>query len=126
MGTEVLEIYRCNVCWNTVEVLHAGVGTLVCCGKPMDMLVENTDDAVQEMHVPVIEQTDDAVRITVGTTPHPMEEDHYIQWIQAVCRGMICRRLLTPGDAPQVIFPLQREDTTIRACCSLHGLSAVG
>ena len=72
------QIYRCNVCGNIVEVLHAGKGGLVCCGQPMELLQEKTTDAGQEKHVPVLETTDRGIRVKVGNVPHPMEEKHYI------------------------------------------------
>jgi len=80
--TELKQVYKCDVCGNIVEVLHAGVGQLVCCGQPMRLLTGKTEDAGLEKHVPVIEKTDETVKVKVGSIPHPMEERHYIEWIE--------------------------------------------
>lgn len=115
-------IYKCGVCGNIVEVLHAGKGELVCCGKPMELLTENTTDASQEKHVPVIEKTPEGVKVKVGSVPHPMEEKHYIEWIEVVADGKTCRQFLKPGQAPEALFPAPGAQTTAREYCNLHGL----
>ena len=122
MATAELQVYKCGVCGNIVEVVHAGGGTLVCCGEPMSLLTENTTDAAKEKHVPVVERTEDGVRVSVGAVPHPMEEKHFIQWIELIADGKVCRRALKPGDTPQVVFPVQPDQITVRAYCNLHGL----
>ena len=123
---EIGEVYRCSICGNMVEVVHAGGGTLVCCNKPMDLLAENTTDAAREKHVPVIEKGGDGVKITVGTVAHPMEEKHYIEWIEVIDDGGVCRRFLKAGDAPESVFAVQGEQITARAFCNLHGLWKAG
>ena len=85
--TEKLQVYKCEICGNIVEVLHEGNGELVCCGEPMKLLVENTVDAAREKHVPVIEKTASGVKVMVGSAPHPMEESHYIEWIEVIIDG---------------------------------------
>ena len=122
MAKANLEVYKCSVCGNVVEVVHAGGGTLVCCRKPMDLLTENTTDAAQEKHVPVVEQTPDGVKVTVGAVAHPMADDHLIEWIQLIVDGRSCRLFLSSGDAPEALFPIQAENPTARAFCNLHGL----
>ena len=84
---EKLQIYKCNVCGNIIEVLHGGIGELVCCGKPMELLDEKTADTGKEKHVPVIEKIDGGYKVKVGSVPHPMEENHYIEWIELLADG---------------------------------------
>jgi superoxide reductase len=86
------KVYKCSVCGNIVELLHDGGGELVCCGQPMEQLVENTVDAAKEKHVPVIEKADGGVKVKVGAVPHPMEEKHYIQWIEIIADGKSYRQ----------------------------------
>ena len=119
---EKLQIYKCAVCGNIVEVLHGGVGELVCCGKPMELLDEKTADATTEKHVPVIEKVDGGYKVKVGSVPHPMEEKHYIEWIEVIADGKTCRQFLNPGDKPEALFKIEAQDVTARAYCNLHGL----
>jgi len=116
------QIYKCNVCGNIIEVLHVGGGQLVCCGKPMELLQEKTQDVGNEKHVPVIEKTDRGVRVKVGSIPHPMEEKHYIEWIEIIADGRYCRKFLKPGDKPEAEFEVKAENITAREYCNLHGL----
>lgn len=102
--TQKLEIYKCEICGNVVEVLHAGDGQLVCCGQPMKLMKENTVDASREKHVPVIEKTADGVKVKVGSVPHPMEEKHYIEWVEIIADGKAYRQFLKPGDKPEATF----------------------
>ena len=119
--TEKLEVYRCNVCGNIVEVLHTGVGQLVCCGQPMELLKEKVQDEGNEKHVPVIEKTDKGIKVKVGSVPHPMEESHYIEWIEVIADGAAYRKFLKPGQAPEAEFELESLDSA-REYCSVHGL----
>lgn len=118
---EKLEVYKCEVCGNIVEVLHAGKGQLVCCGKPMELLNENTVDAAREKHVPVIEKTADGYKVSVGSVAHPMEEKHWIEWIELIADGKSLRKFLNPGDAPVAEFCIQASSVTAREFCNLHG-----
>lgn len=120
--TELNQIYKCNVCGNIVEVVHAGAGKLVCCGQPMQLLRENTVDASKEKHVPVIERTKTGVKVKIGSVPHPMEEAHYIEWIEIIADGKVCRKYLKPGDAPEAEFNSKAKNITARELCNLHGL----
>jgi len=120
--TEINQIYKCSVCGNITQVLHTGIGELVCCGKPMELQKENTVDASLEKHVPVIEKTEKGVKIKIGAIAHPMEEAHFIEWIQVVADGIAQRKYLLPGDLPEVEFCVQAEKITARAYCNLHGL----
>jgi len=119
--TEKGQVYRCNVCGNIVTVLHTGAGTLVCCGKPMVLLEENTVDASREKHVPVVAKVDGGFKVTVGSAPHPMEDKHYIEWIELAAGGQILRQHLRPGDAPEAVFRTAADSATARAYCNLHG-----
>jgi superoxide reductase len=120
--TARLQIYKCEVCGNIVEVLHEGAGELVCCGQPMKLLVENTVDAAKEKHVPVIEKTASVVSVKVGSVAHPMEEKHYIEWIEIIADGKAYRQFLKPGDAPEGVFEIKANRIEAREHCNLHGL----
>ena len=102
--TEKLQVYKCEICGNIVEVLHAGGGELVCCGQPMKQTVENTVDAAKEKHVPVIEKVPGGFKVKVGSVAHPMEEKHYIEWIELSVDGRSLRQFLKPGDTPSALF----------------------
>ena len=119
---EKLQVYKCEKCGNIVEVLHGGKGELVCCGGPMTQLVENSVDAAKEKHVPVVEKTADGVKVTVGSVAHPMEEKHYIEWVEVVAGGKAYRQFLNPGEAPEATFNVETGQVTAREYCSLHGL----
>ncbi len=119
---ERLEVYKCNVCGNIVELLHVGGGTLSCCGEDMKLMKENTVDAATEKHVPVIEKTADGIKVSVGSVPHPMEEKHYIQWIDVINGDYINRKFLKPGEAPVAEFNVEFSDSLVaREYCNLHG-----
>jgi superoxide reductase len=120
--TKKLQIYKCEACGNIVEVLHAGGGELVCCGGPMKLMEENVVDAAQEKHVPVIEKTADGINVKVGSVPHPMEEEHYIEWIELIADGRAYRQFLSPGDTPEALFKIEAQNITAREYCNLHGL----
>lgn len=120
--TELNQVYKCAKCGNIVEVLHAGGGELVCCGQPMALQKENTVDASLEKHVPVIEKTEKGIKVKVGSVPHPMEEEHYIEWIEILADGKAYRKFLKPGDAPEAEFCIEAENIIAREYCNLHGL----
>jgi len=120
--TKLNQIYKCNVCGNIVEMVHAGVGELVCCGQPMVLRTENTEDAALEKHLPVIEKTDDGIKVTVGSTLHPMEDDHYIEWIEVIADGKAYREYLKPGGQPVAEFCVKADKITAREYCNMHGL----
>jgi len=120
--TERKQIYKCNICGNIVEVLHAGVGQLVCCGQPMELLTEKTTDVGLEKHVPVIEKTAKGIKVKVGSVPHPMEQKHYIEWIEVIADGTSYRKFLNPGDKPEAEFKITAEKIAAREYCNIHGL----
>lgn len=117
-----LEIYKCSICGNIVEVLDGGKGELVCCGQPMDKLTEKTADQGKEKHVPMIEKTADGYKVKVGSVPHPMEEKHYIEWIEIIADGKTYRQYLKPGIVPEAAFCIKAEKVTAREHCNVHGL----
>ncbi len=116
------EIYKCGICGNIVEIMHTGAGDLVCCGSPMDVLKENSVDAALEKHIPVIEKTDKGYRIIVGSTAHPMEEKHWIEWIELVANEKVYRQKLIPSQSPEALFCTDAAQVSARAYCNLHGL----
>lgn len=115
------EVYKCSVCGLIVEVMHSGAGSLVCCGKNMDAVRENTVDAATEKHVPVIEVGDGTVTVKVGDVAHPMEEKHYIEWIELLADDKVYRKYLAPGDTPEATFNVTATNLTAREYCNLHG-----
>jgi superoxide reductase len=119
---ERLEVYECKICGNIVEVLRGGQGELVCCGQPMEKLVAKTADAGKEKHVPVIEKLTDGFKVKIGSIPHPMEEKHYIEWIELLADGIAYRKFLKPGVAPEAIFNVKATTVLAREHCNIHGL----
>jgi superoxide reductase len=117
-----LEIYKCMLCGNIVEVLHGGDGELVCCGQPMANLAAKTADQGKEKHVPVIEKIDGGIKVKVGSIPHPMEEKHYIEWIEIIADGRAYRQFLNQGQTPEAIFNVKADNVIAREYCNLHGL----
>lgn len=121
--TELNQVYRCEICGNIVQVVHKGQGLLFCCGKPMTLAAENTVDASKEKHVPVLDKTTEGIKVKVGAVPHPMEEKHYIEWIEIIRPdGFSVRRFLKPGDSPEAVFKALKPGSIAREYCNLHGL----
>ncbi len=123
MGTENMEVYKCDLCGLQVEVIKAGACPPACCGRTMLLMHENTSDGAKEKHVPVVSVQGDGILVKVGEIPHPMEPDHYIEWIEVINGSYVNRYQLRPGEAPQAAFyvPMQ-PGLVIRACCNRHGL----
>jgi superoxide reductase len=119
---ERLEVYKCGVCGNIVELIHVGGGQLVCCNEPMTALKENSVDASLEKHVPVIEVTPEGIKVKVGTVAHPMEEKHYIEWIELIADAKAYRQFLSPGGVAEAFFAVKADQITAREYCNLHGL----
>ena len=122
MATARLQVYQCSICGNMVEVVRAAAGQLVCCGQPMDLLEENDTDAALEKHVPVVEKVEGGIKVQVGSVPHPMEDAHHIEWIEAIVDGKAYRQFLNPGDAPEATFCIEGGQIAVREFCNLHGL----
>jgi superoxide reductase len=120
--TKIKEIYKCEVCGNIVEVVHAAGGILVCCGQPMTLVKENTVDASKEKHVPVVEKVEDGILVKVGSVEHPMTPEHYIEWIEVHTANKLYRKYLKPGEKPQAMFKVEEEIMFVREYCNVHGL----
>ena len=120
--TELRQTYKCNICGNIVEVIHTGVGQLVCCSQPMELLTEKTVDIGLEKHVPVVEKVGNKVKVKVGSVPHPMEQKHHIEWIEIIANGKTCRKFLKPGEKPEAEFETTAEEIEAREYCNIHGL----
>lgn len=120
---EKLQVYKCDVCGNIVEVLNVGGGILSCCGKPMRLLTENTVDAAVEKHIPVAEEKDGELLVKVGEVEHPMLSEHFIQWIEVITKdGQVLRKHLNPEEKPLATFKVKGEVDRVREYCNLHGL----
>lgn len=119
---ERLQVYKCDVCGNIVEVLHGADGSLSCCGQDMKLLKENTTDAAVEKHVPVVTKSGEGWMVTVGSVEHPMVDSHYIEWIELMADGISYIAYLKPGDKPQAYFPVTAAKVVAREYCNLHGL----
>ncbi len=118
---KIFEVYKCDLCDNIVEALQGGKGTLVCCGEDMVLMDENTVDAATEKHVPIIERSNGTITVTIGSVLHPMEEKHYIQWIELLADGKSYTQFLKPGDDPKATFKVEAKKITAREYCNLHG-----
>ncbi|MGH2270638.1 desulfoferrodoxin [Anaerohalosphaeraceae bacterium U12dextr] len=116
-----LEVYKCTLCGNVVMVMHGGDGQLVCCGQPMKLMTENTSDGAKEKHVPVIEKIQGGYKVKVGSVAHPMEEKHYIEWIELLADGKSYVQFLSPGQAPEATFMVTADKVVAREYCNLHG-----
>jgi superoxide reductase len=121
MMPKLNEVYKCDLCGNIVEFVHAGPGALHCCNQKMVLLNENTTDAAQEKHVPVIEIKADSITVKVGSVPHPMLDEHSIEWIELIADGKVYRQQLKPGTPPEATFPVIAQKVTAREYCNLHG-----
>ena len=115
------EVYKCELCGNIVELVHAGPGALNCCSQKMVLMTENTTDAAQEKHVPVIEKVDGGYKVSVGSVAHPMEDKHYIEWIELIAGDTAYRQFLNPGDTPVAVFKVNADQVTAREYCNMHG-----
>ena len=116
------EVYKCEMCGNIVELVHGGPGALSCCNQKMVRFTENTTDAAQEKHVPVIDITADSITVKVGSVAHPMLDEHSIELIELIADGKVYRQNLKPGEAPEATFPVIAQQVTAREYCNLHGL----
>lgn len=120
--TELKQVYKCEICGNMAEVLHTGRGTLVCCGQPMQLLTPKMEDQGREKHVPIIERDGENVTVKVGSVSHPMEEKHWIEWIELIADGRVYRKHLNAGETPEATFCVDAKSVEARSYCNLHGL----
>jgi len=119
---KMFEVYKCDVCGNIIKVVHASGGNLVCCGKPMILQLEKTADAGKEKHVPVIEKSGAGIVVKVGSVPHPMEEKHYIEWVEVRTGENVYVRGFRLGEKPEAEFCIADTNAKVRAYCNVHGL----
>ena len=117
-----LQIYKCSACGNIVEVIRGGAGQLLCCGRRMENLVAKSSDQGREKHVPVIEKANGGIRVRIGSVPHPMEDDHFIEWVEVLVDGKSYRQFLNPGQAPEAVFAVEGTSVAVREHCNKHGL----
>lgn len=123
MATSNQQVFKCARCGNIVELVHLGGGPLVCCGEPMAAVIENTTEASTEKHIPVVDKIDGGYKVAVGSINHPMEEKHYIEWIELIADGiLVYRKLLKAGETPEAVFKVEAKSVKARAYCNLHGL----
>ena len=122
MSTEKLGIYKCEHCGNIIEVLHGGGAKVICCKEPMKRYEENTVEAATEKHLPIVEKVAGGYKVTVGDVAHPMEEKHFIEWIELVVGNAVYREFLEPGQTPEATFLTEANEVKARAYCNLHGL----
>ncbi len=121
--TQLREVYRCNICGNVVEITHEGAPSLVCCNQSMVKLEARSEDAGEEKHVPLIEQSDSGIKVTVGAVSHPMEEKHYIKFIEVLTKEKVLRTELEPGQTPQAQYCVSKSEVIeVREFCTIHGL----
>lgn len=121
--TELRQVYKCDICGNMIEVVHAAGGSLVCCGKPMTLKKENTTDAANEKHVPVLEEVDGKVVVRIGSVEHPMTPEHHIEWIELHTEDRVYRKYLSVDEKPEAVFNTSLDKVLYaREYCNLHGL----
>jgi superoxide reductase len=120
--TKMFEVYKCEVCGNITKVVHASGGVLVCCGKPMILQLEKTADVGKEKHVPVVEKSGAGIVVKVGSVPHPMEEKHYIEWVEVRTGENLYIRGFKPGEKAEAEFCISDVSAKVRAYCNVHGL----
>ncbi len=120
--TKKFEIYKCEICGNIIEVLHEGAGELVCCGQPMKLLEEQSKGKYAEKHAPVIEKNQEGVLVKIGSVPHPMEPEHYIEWVEIFTDKGRSKKFLKPSEKPEAVFPVKTENIKARMYCNVHGL----
>jgi superoxide reductase len=121
--TKLREIYRCEICGNVVEMQNEGIGELICCGQPMIKLDARTEDTGQEKHVPVVEESEAGVTVKVGSVEHPMEEKHYIKFIEVLTADKVIKAELKPGQKPEASFCVKKDDIEeVREFCNVHML----
>lgn len=120
--TQKREIYKCKICGNIIEVLHDGVGTLVCCGQPMNLMEEKIKEEGNEKHIPILTENEGGVNVKVSSVEHPMTEEHHIEWIEISTEKGESKKFLTPDDKPEANFPVKNKNLKTREYCNIHGL----
>ena len=118
------KFFVCNHCGNMIGLLHDAGVPMMCCGEKMVELVPNTTDAAQEKHVPVATVEGNKVVVNVGSVDHPMLDEHWIQWVYLETDKGGHRKVLNPGEKPNVVFALTEDEKPLAVYeyCNLHGL----
>ncbi|MDO4804097.1 MAG: desulfoferrodoxin family protein [Lachnospiraceae bacterium] len=119
-----MKFYRCALCGQIVAIVKKTGSPLICCGQEMEEIIPGTTDAAVEKHVPVYEVKDNKVVVKVGSAAHPMVPEHYIEWVSLQTTSGNQRKVLNPGDEPQVCFSICEGDEieAVYAYCNLHSL----
>ncbi|MEM3411680.1 MAG: desulfoferrodoxin [archaeon] len=120
--SEFGRLYRCKICGNIVLVMHAGAGTLVCCGQPMVLIVAKKEEEGKEKHLPIVSESKNNIHAVIGSSPHPMESNHYIEWIEVVTEKSRLIKHLSPGSKPEADFSVNEKIIAVREYCNVHGL----
>ena len=113
--------YKCPICGNVIGLIDGDINHMMCCGRKMELLVANSEDAAVEKHVPVYERIEDEIVVKVGSIEHPMDKDHYIMWVAQVSDNQTTRVRLYPEQGTVVRFKYI-PNSTIYAYCNKHGL----
>ena len=118
------KFFICSVCGNIIEMVESKGPKVVCCGKQMEELVANTTEASVEKHIPVVEVNNNKVKVQVGSTLHPMTQEHHISWIYLLTTQGGQRKYLEINGEPTIEFALTEDDKLLEvyAYCNLHGL----
>jgi len=118
------EVYKCQICGIITEILHEGEDEMVCCNQPMTLMQEKTaEEGLTEKHLPVVEKSEKGILVKIGSVPHPMEETHWIEWVEIqTASGKIMKKFLKPSDTPEVEFDTGEKVIAAREYCNLHGL----
>jgi len=120
--TKLHNVFKCEICGNIIEVIHSGSAALVCCGEEMKLMEEKTADSTTEKHVPMIEKTAKGIKVKVGSVPHPMEEKHFIEWIEVIAGNRKMVKFLKPGEPAEAEFCVNESPMIVREYCNIHGL----
>ena len=118
------KFFVCKHCGNMIGLLHDAGVPMMCCGEKMIELVPNTTDAAQEKHVPVATVEGNKVVVNIGSVDHPMAAEHWIQWVYLETDKGGHRKVLNPGEKPNVVFALTEDEKPLAVYeyCNLHGL----
>lgn len=118
------QIWKCEICGNIIEILHEGADSLVCCNQPMILQKENSEGEYAEKHAPVVEKNEEGVEVKIGNIPHPMEPEHYIEWIEISTENANSKKFLNPeiDKEAKKNFPIKKQIKKARMYCNKHGL----
>ncbi len=119
---QINQTFKCPKCGNIVEILRGEKGVLTCCNQSMLLLRENTQEAAEEKHIPVVFRENNKLKVIVGEVEHPMTEDHSIEWVEIITEQKVYRHIFSPGEKPECYFEIPQKQYKVRAYCNLHGL----